>query len=485
MLAGELRLGGANVTVLERLAEPTTESRASTVHARTMELFDQRGLVERLGSPPSDTAGHFGGVPLNLSRQRSRYRGQWKVAQADIERVLANWVREHGARVLREHEVQELSVHDDHVVVEAASPSGTVRLSADYVVGCDGGQSAVRRLHDFDFFGRAATRELLRCDVTGVDVSDRHFERHPGGLAIAATRGGVTRLMVHEFGRKPVVRARPPDFTEVTSAWERVTGERIHGGVPVWLDAFDDGLWQVSRYRQGRVLLAGDAAHHMPPIGGQPINLGLQDVVNLGWKLAAVASGRASDALLDTYHDERHAAGRRAMEAVEAQALLLLGDKDVGGMRVMLAGLIDIPQVQERLAHMVGGLDVRYSAASDDHQLVGARMPLTRIRTDTGIVDVATLLRSARGVLLDFGGLPRTLAAQAAAVNGVDVVVAESHPTGPLAEIAALLIRPDGHVAWLSATDTRAVADIDVGSRVAHCGAELGDALRRWFGAES
>ncbi|REF00947.1 FAD-dependent monooxygenase [Thermomonospora umbrina] len=461
MLAGELRLGGAEVVVLERLAEPADESRASTLHARTMEILDQRGLLAELGTPPNDGMGHFGGVPLDLTGLDTPYPGQWKVPQTRTEELLGRWAAGLGADIRRDHEVTALTDTPDGVQVEVA---GRGALHAAYLVGCDGQDGAVRGLAGFGFPGADATRELLRADVAGIEVPDRRFERLPAGLAIAARRAdGVTRVMVHESGRTVPDRVGDPTFADVVKAWERVTGEDIGGGTPLWVNAFDNTRRQAEEYRRGRVLLAGDAAHRQMPVGGQALNLGLHDAVNLGWKLAAVVRAQAPPELLDTYHDERHAVGRRVLDNIEAQTLLLLGGAEVDATRKVLAELIDLPRARDRLAGMITGLDVRYPAEPADHALAGLRLPPTELRTADGTTTTTTaLLRSGRGLLLDLGAGADDASPWS---DRVDVVRAEPPASGPLAGIGAVLVRPDGHVAWVSGADD--------GPRAA---------LRRWFG---
>ncbi len=464
LLAGELRLGGARVTVLEQLAAPTTESRASTLHARTMELLDQRGLLAALGTLPQERTGHFGGLPLVLNQPSTRYPGQWKAPQADVERALARWAAGLGAMIEREHLVHRLDPGPAGVRVEFTGPAGTGELTAAYVVGCDGEQSSVRRLAGFDFPGRAGGRELLRADVRGIDISARRFERFPGGLAIAARRpDGVTRVMVSEAGRAPTARRGVPAFGEVAGAWARVVGEDIRHGTPIWVNAFDDASRQVTSYRRGRVLLAGDAAHRQMPVGGQALNLGLQDAFNLGWKLAAVVTGRVRAALLDTYHDERHPVGRAVLNNIRAQAVLLLGGPETDAVRELLRGLIAEPVVTGRLAAMISGLDVRYPA--DGHPLAGGRLPHVPLRTPGGPTSTTALLRAGAGVLLHAGGdeaRSRRLAEQAAGrVTFRQVTTAGA----PFDEVDTILLRPDGHVVWAGDRTT-----------------DPGPALTRWFG---
>jgi 2-polyprenyl-6-methoxyphenol hydroxylase-like FAD-dependent oxidoreductase len=479
MLAGELALGGAEVVVLEKLDEPTTESRASTVHARTMEILDQRGLIGRLSPdgrdlPPQELKGHFGGLPLDFGAQPTRYPGQWKVLQARIEKVLAEWARGLGAEIRRGHEVRVLTVHEDRVELEVRHGGGLLRIAADYVAGCDGEESSVRRLAGFDFPGADATRELIRADVVGVEVPDRRFERTPFGLAIAATRNGVTRVMVHEFGREARLRDTEPDFAEMAEVWGRVTGEDIGGGTPTWVNAFGNVNRQAARYRDGRVLLAGDAAHRQMPVGGQALNLGLQDAANLGWRLAAVAASRAPDRLLDAYDAERRAVGRRVLGNIAAQTLFLLGGPEVESMRAVMRELLEYPVVRERLASMISGLDIRYSdggAEADEpegvHPLVGARLPHLGLATDAGPLTSTELLRTGRGLLLDLSRDPsrrdRLESAAAPWAGRVDVIGVTAVTAAPEEAPGAdtLLVRPDGYVAWTGDLDADPRAALD------------------------
>lgn len=468
MLAGELRLGGVSVTVLERLTEAATESRASTLHARTMELFAQRGLLRRLGTPPNERQGHFGGLPLDLGGTDSPYAGQWKVPQARTEELLWEWAADLGAELLRGREVYAIDERDDHVVVSAHGPAGPEEFVAEYVVGCDGEDSTVRRLARFAMAGAEGRRELLRADLIEVELRPRRFERLPGGLAVAARLPtGVTRVMVHEFGSRPTTRSAPPDFAEVRQVWARVTGEELDGAQPVWTNAFDDTCRQATRYRQGRILLAGDAAHRQPPVGGQALNLGLQDAVNLGWKLAAHIRGWAPAGLLDTYHEERHAAGARVLTNIAAQALLLFGGPEVEPVRAVLGELLDQPVVRAHLAAEVSGLAVRYGVEAE-HPLVGARMPLDALNSGQGEQTIAEALQRGQGVLIDLTGgqAGATLRRQVEAGWWPRVRAVRAGASGDaLAGLAYLLVRPDGYVAAIGGDSSLPEA-----------------ALRRWFG---
>ncbi|ANN15834.1 monooxygenase [Amycolatopsis orientalis] len=464
LLAGELRLGGADVVVIERLPQPTTESRASTLHARTMEFLDSRGLLEQFGELPGDVKGHFGGVPLDLTLD-GPFPGQWKAPQTQTERILQQWAASLGVPILRGHEVTGLIVGPGRVLAEVTGQGAPVRVRSIFVVGCDGEQSTVRRLAEIPFVGRHATRELLRADVEGIDVPDRRFERLPAGLAIAARRAdGVTRIMVHVFGSQPGRRDGPPVFSEIREAWRQVTGEDIGGGVPLWINSFSDVSRQAVCYRKGRILLAGDAAHAQMPIGGQALNLGLQDAANLGWKLALHVRGKAPSTLLDTYHTERHAVGVRVLGNIKAQATLLLGGPEVDATRVFFGELLGHARVRQQLAGMISGLDVRYDAGAGDDERLGRRSIPENVTVNQGKTSTSALLRGGRGLLVLRLGDPDRLARlrrdAAPWADRIDTVVAEAGTA------SGVLVRPDGYVAWC-----------DDGL------SGLPDALERWFGS--
>ena len=378
--------------------------------------------------------------------------------QPRIEQVLAEWAGELGAEIRRGHEVS-CADGATSTAPRSKAPQGTLRCR--YLVACDGERSTVRALTGADFPGMAARHELLRADVAGIRIQNRRFERLANGLAIAARRpDGVTRVMVHEFGRPALARSGPPEFAEVTDTWKRVTGEDISHGEPLWVNAFDDTRRQLTSYRHGRVLFAGDAAHQQMPTGGQALNLGMQDAANLGWKLALVVGGRAGDELLDTYHAERHAVGRRVLSNIGAQASLLLGGPEVSPVRELLTELLSHGKVRERLAGTVSGLSIDYDVG-DQHPLAGRR--LSHLVTGDG-TSAAALLRDGRGLLLDTGTQPGPPAAMVTPwtdrVRTVRATAARDAPGG-----VTVLVRPDGYVAWAGSDGTG-----------------LRDALRRWFG---
>jgi bifunctional oxygenase/reductase len=461
-VACELRLGGAQVVVLERRTAPSHESRASTLHARTAQLLDSRGLLERLGAVQNDRRGHLAGIPLDLDLP-GPYAGQWKVPQTRTEELLGAWASALDVDVFRGQEVRAVVSGANHVDVVANG----VWVRADHVVACDGEDSSVRHFLGADFPGHDAGRQLLRADVAWLDIPNRRFERLPRGLAISARRpDGVTRVMLHEFDTVPA--EGEPTFEDVAKAWERVTGEDISAGTPLWVNAFGDANRQLTSYRDGRVFFAGDAAHRQLPVGGQALNLGLQDAFNLGWKLAARVRGDTD--LLDTYHAERHPVGARTLANIEAQATLLMGGPEVAPTRELVAELVGLPSVRTHLAGLISGADTRYDLG-DGHPLLGAVLPhapLTTLGPGQRHTTTTALLRSGRGVLLDLSGDARLWARRCAGIRGwagrVDLATARLDAADERFP-ATLLVRPDGHVAWTG-----------------EAGADPSTALTRWFG---
>ncbi|MCX4965728.1 FAD-dependent monooxygenase [Streptomyces sp. NBC_00654] len=470
MLAGELRLAGIDVIVLDRLPAPTGQSRGIGFTIRTMEVFDQRGLLPRFGEIRTSEAGHFGGLPLDLGLLGAPHRSAVAVPQSRTEAVLEGWAGELGADIRRGQEFTGFVEDAEGVTVTVRG--GERALRARYLVGCDGGRSAVRKAAGFDFPGTPATTELFLADVRGVELEPRTIgEQTPGGMVmVARLPGGIHRIIVGERGTPPPERrTEPPGFGEVADVWKRLTGIDISAAEPVWVSAFSDAARQVTEYRRGRVLLAGDAAHVHLPAGGQGMNTSVQDSVNLGWKLAAVVRGTAPEALLDSYHGERHEVGRRLLANTRAQSTLILGGDEVGPLREVLGELLDHAEVERHLAARVSGLDIRYDVGGGGHPLLGARMPRLALLRGGGRTDSGTLLRPARGVLLDLDDNARLRRRAQGWSDRVDIVTATSHdiPAGsPLAGTAAVLVRPDGHVAWAAPGSHH----------------DLPMALDRWFG---
>ncbi|MFF0425320.1 FAD-dependent monooxygenase [Streptomyces sp. NPDC004520] len=470
VLAAELRLGGVEVLVLDRLEKPSEESRSLGFTARAVELFDQRGLLPRFGELGISARGHFGGLPLDYGVLLDAHFGARAVPQAVTERALGDWAAELGADVRRGWTV--VGLHDDGegVRVETETPDGPRTLRCRYLVGCDGGHSFVRRAAGFEFPGTPSTREMFVADIGGCSLRPRPIgERLPSGMVMATPIGeDVDRIIVVEHGVQPRRRTEPPEFAEVADAWERLTGEDIHGGTAHWISSFGDATRQVTEYRRGSVLLAGDAAHTHLPVGGQGLSVGVQDAVNLGWKLAATVRGTAGPELLDSYHAERHPVGARLLLNTLAQGVLFLSGAEVEPLREVFADLMELPEVRRHLAGMVSGLDIRYDVGPGTHPLLGARVPRRELLGPDGPTTTTAALRTGRGVLLDLADDPELRRAAEPWADLVDVVTAVPRhlPEGcPLAGTSAALLRPDGHVAWT-----------DPG-----CG-PLPDALARWFG---
>ncbi|MEU4415821.1 SDR family oxidoreductase [Nocardia salmonicida] len=360
LLAGDLAGQGVRVTVVEQRITPTTESRASTLHARTMDVLAERGVLDRLGPLPDGGPGHFGGLRLDLTEAdpAQRFSGQWKCPQVRLEAVLQERALEAGAVLRRGHRATTLTAQAGAVLIDTVTPDGERHTHRGaYLVGCDGERGTVRELAGFELAGLEAGREMLRADVAGIDIAARRFERLPHGLAVSSRwPDGSTRVMVHVYGAAPRAGGGEPEFAEIADAWERVTGESIGHGTPLWRNAFDDTSQQVTRYRHGRVLLAGDAAHRQMPVGGQALNLGLQDAADLSGRLVAAITGTAGAAGLDGYHRTRHAVGARTLTNIRAQTLLLLGGPEVEPARQLFAELLRLDDVRSHLARMISGL---------------------------------------------------------------------------------------------------------------------------------
>ncbi|MDT9693704.1 FAD-dependent monooxygenase [Streptomyces sp. P9(2023)] len=478
MLAGELRLGGADVIVVERLKLPTGQSRGLGFTARALESFEQRGLVPRFPGLETSPMGHFGGVQFDYTTLEDAHFGARGIPQSQTEAVLEGWALELGVDIRRGWEFTALTQDEDGVGITADTPDGEQRLRAAYLVGTDGGNSPVRRAAGFDFPGTPATRGMYLADVTGCGLKPRFLgERLDGGMVMAAPLAeGVDRIIVCEHGTPPADRSETPEFAEVAAAWQRLTGEDISGGGAEWVSSFTDATRQVSEYRRGRVLLAGDAAHIHLPAGGQGLSTGIQDAVNLGWKLAATVRGSAPSDLLDTYHAERHPVGARLLMNTRAQGQVFLGGPEADPLRELFAELIAYDDVKKHLAGIVSGLDVRYDmgaaqdgAAQDGgHPLVGRRLPPRVLRTAYGDRTGAELLHGAQGLVLD---LTDDQALREAVAGWKDrVLTVTATPAGPrdaavFADAAVVLVRPDGYVAWAGADP-----------------AELSASLTRWFG---
>lgn len=480
MLAGELRLGGARVVVIEKLAAPTGQSRGLGFTARAMEVFDERGLLPRFGQGETletSPMGHFGGTQFDYTVLEDAHFGARGIPQGQTEAVLEGWAGELGADIRRGWEFVSLAdgfLDGDTIEITVRTPEGEERpLRASYLVGCDGGSSRVRKAADFAFPGTDATRGMYLADVTGVELRPRFLgERLNNGMVMAAPLSeGVYRIIVCPDGTPAHDRERTVTFEEVAAAWQHITGEDISGGGASWVSSFTDATRQAAEYRRGRVFLAGDAAHIHLPAGGQGLSTGVQDAANLGWKLASVVRGDAPDALLDTYHAERHPVGCRLLMNTRAQGAVFLGGEESDPLRELFGELIRYDDVKRHLAGIVSHLDTRYDLDAGEHPLLGRRMPPRPLVGADGETRIARLLHPGRGVLLDLSDDAAVRRAAAGWADRVDVTTVLAKPTegpgpDPLADTTAVLVRPDGYVAWAGSSTTEG----------------LEPALERWFG---
>ncbi|MGC0419781.1 2-polyprenyl-6-methoxyphenol hydroxylase-like FAD-dependent oxidoreductase [Embleya sp. AB8] len=458
MLACELRLAGVDVVVVERLAERSGESRAGGMHSRTLEVLDQRGVLERfLAVGELTPVGHFSGLWLDFDGFESRHPHPLQLPQSTIERVQEEWAAELGVRVRWSSEV--IGIHQDEtgVAVELrTAEAAPVTLRARYLVGCDGGRSTVRKLAEIDFPGTPATLTALLGDVQIPDLpEDFIFMRRcpEGHFSAFALEPGWHRVITSEYDHV-ADRDEGATLEQLRESLIRLAGTDYGMRNPRWISRFGDAARQAARYRQGRVLLAGDAAHIHYAAGGQGLNVGVQDAVNLGWKLASVVRGQAPDRLLDSYHDERHPVGERVLTNTRAQAALARPGAQTEALREVFGALMVSDDVNRYLRGMISALDIRYPIEGK-HPLVGRRVPDADLKTSDGAGRVYELLHAARPVLLDLRGSADVAAVARGWADRVDLVEARSEddhwsvPTlGEFPAPAAVLIRPDGHVAW-------------------------------------
>ena len=471
MLAAELALGGVDVAIVERRAnQDLGSSRAGGLHSRTIEVLDQRGVAERFLSQGKimQVAG-FAMIRLDISDFPTRHNYGLALSQEPFERILAEWVSELPVTVYRGCEVTDFT-QDDTGVDVALSDGRSMR--ANYLVGCDGGRSLIRKKAGIEFpgWGPSVSYLIAECEMTGEPTFGvRHGDR--GVNAIGKMEDGKRIRVV--LVEPEVRRGDEPTLDELRQAMIAVYGTDygVHG--VTWLSRFSDMSRQAASYRVKRVLLAGDAAHVHAPTGGQGLNIGVQDAVNLGWKLAQVLGGISPESLLDTYHSERHPIGARVLKLTMAQTALIRGDERTKAMHENMSEMLKMDEPRKRYAGMMSGLDIHYDLGTG-HPLLGRRMPDLDLVTEGGTRQVFTFLHGARPLLLNFGE-PGALdiAPWASRVQRVDAKYAgawELPVVGVVAAPAAVLVRPDGYVAW--------VGD----------GTEQGlrEALTKWFGpAES
>lgn len=468
MLAGELALAGVDVAIVERRSTHDLDgSRAGGMTSRTLEVLDQRGIVDRfLPQGFSAPVAHFSALLLDMTDQPTRHTFGLALLQYRIERTLAEWVGEHSVPIYRGREVTGFTSTEEAVDIEL---SGGPVLRAQYLVGCDGGRSLVRKIAGIEFPGWDPSTSCLVADVEVTKEPEWGIHRQgalhsffkfedPGPVRVLVTEPqlGLTDEPTLQDLRAALMAARGTDYG-------------IHS--PTWISRFTDVTRQAATYRKGRVLLAGDAAHVHFPIGGQGLNTGVQDAVNLGWKLAQVVKGTSPESLLDTYHAERHPVAARVLHNTMAQTALSRTGERVDALRDIVSELLTLEAPRRQIAAMMSGLDIHYDLGPG-HPLLGRRMPDLDVVTTDGIVRVFTLLHGGRGVLLNLG---TPITGTSGWSHRVDVVDAEYVGTWELPVIGtvdapfAVLIRPDGHVAWVGDGTTTG----------------LNDALHAWFGEPS
>jgi 3-(3-hydroxy-phenyl)propionate hydroxylase len=466
MLAAELALARVDVAIVERRAsQELIGSRAGGLHSRTIEVLDQRGVAERfLSQGQTHKVVHFH-VPLDISDFPTRHNYILGLWQKHIERILAEWVGELGVPIYRPREVTALTQDDAGVDVELSDGTS---LRAEYLVGCDGGRSVIRKAAGIEFPGWDPTTSWLIAEVEWSKEPEWGMRNdsvgtHGIGKLEDARRARVVLTEQH------VGSDSEPTLRDVSDALIAVYGTDYGIHSPTWISRFTDMTRQAQAYRDRRVLLAGDAAHVHPPVGGQGLNIGMQDAVNLGWKLAQVIKRTSPDSLLDTYHAERHPVGARALRATMAQVALRRTDDRTKALGDYVSELLRMDEPRRRLAAEMSGLDIHYDLG-EGHPLLGRRVPDLDLVSVDGPRRVFSLLHDARPVLLNLGE-PGSIdiTPWADRVQSVDATYAGAWQLpviGAVSAPSAVLIRPDGYAAW--------VGD----------GTPLGlaDALTTWFG---
>jgi 3-(3-hydroxy-phenyl)propionate hydroxylase len=456
MLAGELALAGVDVAIVERRPDQDLAGqRAGGLHSRTIEVLDQRGIAERfLAEGQVAQVAGFAWIRLDISDFPTRHNHGLALWQNHIERILAGWVDELGVPIYREREVTGFAQDDAGVDVELSDGEP---LRAGYLVGCDGGRSIVRKAAGIDFPGWDATTSSLIAEVELSEEPEWRLLRDEKGIrALSRMDDGVhVRVMVSEAD---TASKGEPTLHELSEALVAVYGTDYGVHSPISISRFTDAARQAAAYRDRRVLLAGDAAHIHYPVGGQGLNIGVQDAVNLGWKLAQVVKATSPETLLDTYHAERHPVAARVLQNTMAQTALLRFDARVDALRETMSELLAMDEPRRHVAAMISGLDVHYDLG-EGHPLLGRRVPDLEVVTAAGTVTVFSLLHEARPVLLNLGksgSLDVTpWADRVVAVDGAYAGVWELPVVGEVEPPAAVLVRPDGYVAWVGdGTDT-------------------------------
>ena len=479
MLAAELALAGVDVAIVERRAsQDLPGSRAGGLHSRTIEVLDQRGIADRfLSEGQVVQVAAFGSTRFDISDFPTRHPYALGLWQNHIERILAGWVRELAVTIYRGREVTGFA-QDDTGVDVALSDGQSLRTQ--YLVGCDGGRSVVRKAAGIEFPGSDATTSALLAEVEMVEEPELGTRRDASGIhslgkveyeirdgEVVYNEGGTVRVMVTE---PHVGTTSEPMLRDLSEGLIAVYGTDYGIHSPTWITRFTDMTRQAAAYRDRRILLAGDAAHVHYPVGGQGLNTGVQDAVNLGWKLAQVVHQTAPESLLDTYHAERHPVAARVLRNTMAQVALMRADDRTEALRDTVSELLSMDEPRKRFAAMMSGLDIHYDLG-EGHLLLGRRMPDLDLATRDGTVRVFTLLHDAHPVLLNLGKPSGfDISRWADRLVAMDAEYAgdwELPAIGQVAAPAAVLIRPDGYVAW-------------VGDGTDH---GLRDVLTTWFGS--
>jgi 2-polyprenyl-6-methoxyphenol hydroxylase-like FAD-dependent oxidoreductase len=467
MLAAELALLRVDVAIVERrMTQELAGSRAGGLHARTIEVLDQRGVAERfLSQGQVMQVTGFGMIRLDISDFPTRHNYGLALTQNHIERILAQWVDELAVPFYRGCQVTGF-VQDDAGVDVALSDGRSLR--AKYLVGCDGGRSAIRKCAGIDFAGWDASTTYM---IAEVEMTE------PPAAGVIHGEKGINAMGKMEDGKRVrLVLVEPrvgqgddPTESELREALKTVYGTDFGVHNVTWLSRFSDAARQAAAYRDKRVLLAGDAAHVHAPTGGQGLNIGVQDAVNLGWKLAQVVSGTSPEALLDSYQAERHPIGARVLKNSLAQVALMRGDDRTKALHEHMSLLLTMDEPRKRYAGMMSGLDIRYDLG-EGHPLLGRRMPDLDLVTADGERRLFTYLHDARPLLVNFGQRNvLDIAPWADRVRLVDArpIEAWTLPViGAVSAPIAVLIRPDGYVAWVGEGTDQGLAD----------------ALTTWFG---
>jgi len=466
MLAGELALAGVDVAIVERRANQDLEGqRAGGLHARTIEVLDQRGIADRfLAEGQVAQVAGFAWIRLDISDFPTRHPYGLALWQNRIEPILAEWVGELGVPILREREVTGFAQDEAGVDVELSDGAS---LRATYLVGCDGGRSLIRKKAGIGFPGWDPTIANLIAEVELDDEPEWGTRRDDKGVhALAKMEDGGARVMVTD---PDLGRTGEPTLDDLREALIAVYGTDYGAHDPTSITRFTDTTRQAESYRERRVLLAGDAAHVHYPVGGQGLNIGVQDAVNLGWKLAQVVKGVSPDSLLDTYHAERHPIAARVLRTTMAQTALLRSDDRTEALRDAVTEWLGMDEPRTRVAGEMSGLDIHYDLG-EGHPLLGRRVPDLDLATADGPLRVFTLLHDGRPVLLNLGEPGAVdIAPWSGRVRSVDAGYVGPWELPVLGEVTAptaVLIRPDGYVAWVGDGTQEGLVD----------------ALATWFG---